>query len=264
VTRSKTGPKHTYAGRRASPEHGHGRPSYGSVWQRPERERRGHPPGLSREQIVRAAIAIADADGLEAISMRRISAQLDVGTMSLYWYVANKDELLDLVYDEMFGEIEEPLARSGDWRSDAAQLAHATRAVLLRHPWLVTIAGSQPALGPNLLRHMEHALSIFDALGLSEVEMLNLMMVLDNSITGFVVHELQHKALYGEQNMSEDDMYAWLAPYLEDQLASGQYPVFRRVLEAMADAPDADDKFQYGLDCLLDGIAVRIAAAQDA
>jgi AcrR family transcriptional regulator len=213
---------------------------------------------------VQAAIAIADADGFDAISMRRIAAQLGVGTMSLYWYVTNKDELLDLVYDEIFGEIEQPLIASGDWRNDAEQLAHATRNVLLRHPWLVSVAGNQPALGPNLLRHIESALAIFEPLGLSSVEMLSIMSAIDISITGFVVHELRHKSLYQQHDMTEDEMFAWLEPYLEAQLATGQYPIFRRVIESMHEELDAEAQFKFGLDCLLDGIAARIAAAQRA
>lgn len=244
------------------PAHGRGRLQVGLVWERPQRGRRGQPPALTREQIVRTAIEVADEDGLEAISMRVIAQRLGVGAMSLYWHVASKEELLDLVYDEIFGEIEPPSAPTGDWRADAEHMAHATRAVMLRHPWIVSIAGGQPALGPNLLRHIEASLEILDPLGLDSSLMLSIMSTIDNAVTGFVVHELQHRAFFQAHDMTEAELIASMQPYLEQQLATGRYPIFARALDGLPDALEPDEQFQFGLDCLLDGIAVRIDVAR--
>src|SRR3954453_8973113 len=102
------------------------RPEPQMPWTRPDFRPRGAHPALGREQIVRAAMEIADAEGLEAISMRRVAAGLGAGTMSLYWYVAGKDELLDLMVDAAFGEFRIPDRPTGDWRADLRLIAHET------------------------------------------------------------------------------------------------------------------------------------------
>jgi AcrR family transcriptional regulator len=213
---------------------------------------------------VRAAIEIADAEGIEAISMRHIASVLGVGTMSLYWHVVNKDELLDLVFDEIFGEIEPLKASSGDWRADAEQIAHATRAVMHRHPWLTSLVGDRPALGPNLLRHLEASLAKFEPLGLSAGAMLGIMGTIDIWTIGFVVRELQERWFRQQNEMTVDELYTWMEPYVVEQLATGEYPAFARCLEQLSGPPSADEQFQFGLDCLLDGIEVRITAMQRA
>src|SRR5262245_32195265 len=121
----------------------------GPIWTRMEREPRAGRPTLSREQIVRAAIEIADAEGIEALSMRRVAAKLRAGTMSLYWHVPSKDDLLDLVRDAIMGEVKLPSTPSGGWRADLRLVAYQTRAELLRHPWYGEIIGDLPSLGPN-------------------------------------------------------------------------------------------------------------------
>jgi AcrR family transcriptional regulator len=239
-----------------------GRLHVGPVWDRPQRRKRAQPTALTREQIVRAAIEIADADGLEAISMRRIAQRLGAGAMSLYWHVASKEELLSLVYDEIFGEIEPLAPRTGDWRADAERMAHATRAVMLRHPWMVSVVGNQPALGPNLLQHIESSLAVLEPLELDPAFALSIMSTIDNAVTGFVVQELQHRAYFEGQNLTEEELFASLEPYLRQQLATGRYPLFERSLDSLLATMNEAEKFQFGLDCLLDGIALRIDAAR--
>src|SRR4051794_16081245 len=112
----------------------HRRPKAGLIW-----ERLGEPlldvqPALSREQIVRAAMAIADADGVQALTMRRLATDLGTAAMSLYRHVLNKEDLLDLMLDRAFGEISLP-AHSGDWRADLWAFAYATRTIFKRHSW---------------------------------------------------------------------------------------------------------------------------------
>src|SRR5215212_8753897 len=102
----------------SSPQNQRSKREFTSIWLQPERTPRGSQASLSRGQIVRAAIAIADAEGFEAVTMRRLAAELGVGTMSLYWHVPNKDNLLELMRDELIGEVEMPDPPSGDWRAD--------------------------------------------------------------------------------------------------------------------------------------------------
>jgi len=120
---------------------------------------------LSRDEIVRAAIKVADAEGPDAISMRRIARELNAGTMSLYWHVASKEELLDLMIDSVQGEQLTP-EPSGDWRTDLRALTRGARAALHRHPWMVDFMGGRPPTGPKALQNIERALSSLDGLGL--------------------------------------------------------------------------------------------------
>src|SRR5262245_62033753 len=115
---------------------------------RPSRNRRGPDPTYSREQITAAAITIADADGLDAISMRRLAREVDAGVMSLYRYFDSKDDLFELMSDAVQGETPVPDLPSGDWRADLTAIAQAQRAAVHRHPWLVSLTG-RPSFGPN-------------------------------------------------------------------------------------------------------------------
>src|SRR5689334_18132683 len=114
---------------------------------RPERNSRGPDPAYSREQITAAAVKIADAEGLEAVSMRRIAREVNAGAMSLYRYIGSKDDLIELMIDTVQGE--EPLPeRSGDWRADITAVADLMRAHLRRHPWLAAVSVGRPTFGP--------------------------------------------------------------------------------------------------------------------
>ncbi|GAA2805787.1 hypothetical protein GCM10020219_091920 [Nonomuraea dietziae] len=126
---------------------------FASVWTREPRQ--GKAQGLTRDQIVRAAIEILDAEGLDALSMRKLGARLGAGATSLYWHVANKDELFELVYDEVWGEMSVPDPDSAGWRDTGWAFAHGMRKVILRHPWLAGLLGKLPAIGPNALRAAE-------------------------------------------------------------------------------------------------------------
>ena len=134
-----------------------------------EDARRGqrHPPrraaALSRDEIVRTAIRVADAEGAEAVNMRRIARELGSGTMSLYWHVASKDELLDMMIDAIVGEAQAP-EPSGDWRADLRAGACTTRDALHRHQWAVNFMSTRPPAGPKMLRNLERSLGALDGL----------------------------------------------------------------------------------------------------
>src|SRR5262245_38091757 len=122
----------------------------GSIWSRT----RAEPPGretLSREQIVRAAVDLLDEEGVAGLSMRKLAARLDAGATSLYWHVQTKDDLLDLVIDEAYGEVDVPDAELAGWRAGVTLFAHSLRATLLRHPWLPAVVYSKPNIGPNAM-----------------------------------------------------------------------------------------------------------------
>ena len=234
------------------------------------RKERGAPPprrdrGLSREEIVRAAIAVADAEGSEAISMRRIARELRAGAMSLYWHVGSKEELLDLMFEQLLGEIEIP--GPGDWKSNLRAFAHDNRAGLLRHPWAIHQIGARPR--PSDVRNLERLLAMLDGLDLSPRLAVDVLTTLVTYVTGAVVREVQemrgereHQLLEAELTKEElTDMHEKFRQWFE---TSGNYPRITAVLAAGVDPDDPetrDERFAFGLECMLDGLEVRITAS---
>ena len=236
-----------------------------------ERHRtRGAPPrlrdrGLSRAEIVDAAIAVADAEGPDAISMRRIARELRAGAMSLYWHVTSKEELIDLMLDSLEVEIGLP-EPTGDWRADLAELARRQRAGLLRHPWVMEFAASRPPSGPNDARNLELMLGTVGGLGLDARTSVDVLMTVVNYVLGAVLREVQEmrserNRAEREATMTADEINAERERFRSWLTDSDRYPNIRRMVEADVD-PDApetrDERFEFGLHCLLDGIAAQL------
>jgi AcrR family transcriptional regulator len=222
---------------------------------------------LSRDEIVRTAIKVADAEGPDAISMRRIARELNAGTMSLYWHVASKEELLDLMIDTVQGEQQAP-EPSGDWRADLRALTRNARAALHRHQWMVDFMGGRPPVGPKALQNLEHALGSLDGLGLDKATAVNIVLTVSTYALGTVLREAQevNGERYLEQQfegLTEEERDAMLGEFISRIRASGRYPHMTAVIEAGID-PDApetrDERFEFGLECLLDGIEARLPA----
>jgi AcrR family transcriptional regulator len=226
------------------------------LWTRTERPPRGPQPSLSREQIARTAIGIADREGLDAVSMRRIATELGSGTMSLYRYVRTKDELHDLMRDAVAGEDDVATAEpSGDWRADLRTMAYRMRAGVLRHPWLPNLMVCRPAFGPNELRGVELMLATLDGLGLSADEMLNVIGVVGGFVQGYVQRELSEREWRGPNSRADKRWQLGMAKYLTEVAESGRYPHFTRVRAEADKTPDPDATFGWQLDRVLDGLA---------
>ena len=212
-----------------------------------------------------AAIAIADAEGADAVSMRRIAQVLRAGAMSLYWHVASKDQLLGLMLDTLIVEVQVP-EPSGDWQADLRAQARSTRTVLLRHRWVMDFYGSRSSVGPNALRVIEASLAALDVLRIDTATAMNVLQTVNTYVSGAVLRELQELQVQREQEqlgLSRQDFEADLAAWRQKLAATGQFEHFLRVLSDDVD-PDAEQtrnaRFEFGLDCLLDGIAARIAS----
>ncbi|MEV5568526.1 TetR/AcrR family transcriptional regulator C-terminal domain-containing protein [Spirillospora sp. NPDC052269] len=226
----------------------------GLVWTKERREPRRRAPSV--ERFVTRAVAIADAEGVDAVSMRRVAKDLGSGTASLYRYIAGRDELLDLMIDAVQGE-DVPPEPSGDWRADLGVHARRMRAGLLRHPWLGTELTGRPALGPNSLRWYD---AILAAAGTLTPDATLAALAVD-TVTAYVLGavgaenaELQASRRTG---MTKDEWRASVGPYIREVVDGGEYPHFaRRVVEA-GDLP-AERSFELGLACVLDGLAVRL------
>jgi len=229
------------------------------IWMRPTRQPHGQRPSLSREQIVRAAIELADADGLEALTMRGLATKLGVGAMSLYWHVPNKEDLLDLMLDAAFGEVAPPERLSGDWRADLRLFAHLMLGVLRRHTWLPSLLSSRMLPGPNTLRYVELFLADLDDLGLDASTIADILSTVDAYVDGFAQRGAAAAETRRQAGMTEEEWQDALTAYFERILANGQYPMLARVIAENRDV-SASANFESGLECVLDGIAARIAA----
>jgi AcrR family transcriptional regulator len=233
----------------------------GTVWERPEPVARPAPAPLSRDAIVRAAIAIADTEGLASVSLRKVGAALDAGPMRLYGYMATKEELLDLMVDAVYAEIALAAGKPRSWRGVLRATANAIRQAAHRHPWFADLLGGRPHQGPNALAYLERLLAALDAVpGLSEGgAMLQAAKTINAYVTGAVRSEASERRAERESGM---DKAAWQAaswPTLRRLIATGEFPMLAKVVrEAKHLSPDAE--FEQGLECVLDGIAGRIPA----
>ncbi|MFI7226166.1 TetR/AcrR family transcriptional regulator [Nonomuraea angiospora] len=238
-----------------------------SIWMRPERRERSGPgrrPGYSREQITRAAVRIADAEGVEAATMRRIGGELGTGAMSLYRYVPRRDDLFDLMIDLAMGELDLPAEPSGDWRRDLSLVACETRAAGLRHPWLTPLLGGRPTLGPQLLRVHEFALGALDGLGLGIDEMTGFVSMVDDYVHSAIRREI---GWLEEARRTGLDPERWkrdyIGPYVRQIVESGAYPLFSRSLQESGTAHlSPAERFRHGLDRVLNGIGAQLPAGR--
>jgi AcrR family transcriptional regulator len=221
--------------------------------------------GLEVDDIVAAAIAVADAEGTEAVSMRRIARELDVGTMSLYWYVSSKEHLDQLMLERVQAEAQAP-EPSGDWRADLRGYGQTVRAALLRHPWAIDVLGIGPPTGPNDARNAERLMGALDGLGLDTVRAMRMLTTFGTYVVGAVLREIQEirwqeTVAEATAGMTEGEIDEVIAEYGRRIKESGRYPHLTRILETGVD-PDSpltrDERFEFGLDCMLDGLAARL------
>jgi AcrR family transcriptional regulator len=232
-------------------------PPFTLVWTRLAEQRRRQT--LSVEQIVAVAIRIADAEGTPALTMRRVATEAGTGTTSLYRYVTNKDELLELMVDAVQGEGETPAEPSGDWRADLTLVADGMRASMLRHPWLATELRSRPSLGPNALRRSDFALAAAGG-ATDDITLASALLgTVANYVHGAVLAELSEREDVRSTGMTQDEWRNAVSPYVRKVIIdSGDYPrVARRIFEA--DDLSHDEQFAFGLGCVLAGIEKSVA-----
>lgn len=227
-----------------------------SVWTRPPRSRSGQPT-LSREQIVRAAIELLDADGADGLSMRRLGTRLGSGATSLYWHVAHKDELLELAVDEVLGEVYVPESGDTSWRTGASIVASQMRSMLLRHPWVIGLLGVRPNLGPNAMRMGERTVALLTAAGFAGAEVVHVSAMLTSQAIGSATMVSAVTATSRRSGRTVAEMVQDVEPHLQQVAANHpEYDRWRRDNEeAMRDVESLwDESFRFGLDRLLDGL----------
>jgi DNA-binding transcriptional regulator YhcF (GntR family) len=220
---------------------------------RPAR-RRGAGPSPARDDIVRAAISIADAEGPATLSMRRIAADLGIPTMTLYQHVASKDDLVTLMIDRAFGEEPLPAQPPPDWREALEIAARLEWAVFRRHPWLApAMSLTRPQLVPSALRYTEWVLAALDGLGLHPGRAFNIHIMVFSYVRGMAVNLESEAQAEAESGLTADEWMDAHAGTLTSLAAGGDFPHFRRITGLDFDL-DLDALFELGLRCLLDGL----------
>lgn len=233
------------------------------LWGLREEPTRGPKPSLSVEQIVQAAIEIADSNGLEAVSMRRVAEQFGVTTMSLYRYVPSKNDLLELMLDVIAAPGPDLAQMPEHWRDALHWWARQNLEAFRRHPWLVQFPFSHPPFGPNNIRWMEAALRAMEGSGLTPGDMVWVLILLSGYVRTEAAQEL---ALVEGARVTGVEPEEWgrvYAEMLRKVVADGDHPALARVVESgVFDAPaqGPDEDFEYGLTFLLDGIEAMISS----
>ena len=202
---------------------------------------------LSRERVLAAAAALADEAGLDAVTMRTLSERLGAEPMSLYRHVRNKDDLLDGLVDNVYGEIVLP-ERAAGWRSAMRERAFAVRSVLSRHPWAISLMESRSQPGPENLRHHDWVLRVMHEAGFTSAMATHAYNLLDSYIYGFALQE-RSLPFSGPEELAE------IGPAMLQSIPAERYPDLARVAaELIASRFDYGAEFEFGLDLILDAI----------
>lgn len=227
---------------------------YEVIWMRPERAPRGPRPAHSRAEIAAAAVKIADARGMDGVSMRAVAAEIGMGTMSLYNYVQRKDDLFDLMVDRTVAEVELAPPPSGDWRADLHGLARRTRDVMRAHPWFARTLTLRVSFGPNVIRYSEYFLSLLDQAGLDSRTMMETMPRVNVMISSLVNAEVMDAEAVRASGVTPEQWYTAQFAHLRSILATGEHPLFAKVFGAGIPPAEPDEWLAHSLDLLLDSI----------
>jgi AcrR family transcriptional regulator len=217
------------------------------IWMRPEHAATGRPAKRSREEITASAIAIADTDGLDAVSMRRIAAALGTGAASLYRYVDTREDLLDLMIDSTASEYVFA-ARTGDWLADLLGVGEQARAIMRRHPWLPSVLITRSTLGPHGLVLLEYVMEALTPHPAGQAAKLEAFAILNATTALFVQNELTGGSARQQRN----------AAYLHHALTTGRHPRLAELLAptspAQAGPPEPAGRYHDILARILSGL----------
>ncbi|MFI6336940.1 TetR/AcrR family transcriptional regulator [Streptomyces sp. NPDC050535] len=226
------------------------------IWMRPEKPARGPAPTYSRGQIAAVAVEIADSEGIDGVSMRRIAKELGTGAMTLYRYLPAKEDLYAVMVDQVVGF--EPQEPTGDIRADLATLARRYRQTLRRHPWLAQLLAGRPIIGPNVLSAKERDLALLDGCGLGIEGMLDVLNLIQHWVNGAVQAELSEWAAGRKSGLDRHTWQQRMGPYLKTMLATGEFPHLGRMVQE-SEFAETDELFENGLAILLDGVEARLS-----
>jgi AcrR family transcriptional regulator len=208
---------------------------------------------LSRERVLSSAMAIADAGGIGSLTIRSLAAELGVKPMSIYHYVATKDEIIDGIVDLVFGEMDVPSA-DGDWRAEMHRRSGSARAVLRRHPWAIPLLQSRTAPGPATLRHLDSVIGCLRGAGFTIEMTAHAYALIDSYVYGFALSEAS-LPINGPESVAE------VAESMMEHFPLAEYPhLLEFSMEHVTkEGYDFGAEFGFGLDLVLDALAERVA-----
>lgn len=223
------------------------------LWQMRETPARGPKPALSLDQITEAAVEIADAEGLDAVSMRRVASELGVGTMSLYRYVPGKAELLALMLDYVDKCLDETCLDGLEWRSYLEACARGSWRLYLEHPWLVYVDRSRPLLGPNALAGFNQYLGGLKDAGLTDQERVAVIATIDAFTLSMARARVNALDAVTQSGITDEEFWKAQEPVLIKAMSTGNFP---HVAALTDDAFDLSHErlFEFGLARILDGL----------
>ncbi|MBM9624305.1 TetR/AcrR family transcriptional regulator [Streptomyces zhihengii] len=219
------------------------------LWLRPTEPRKGRRPSFGREAIIAAAVTLADAEGLDVVTMRRVAAEVGAGVMSLYSYVPDKETLLELMVDHVCGELTVTDPPSGDWRTDLKTVARLQRAHMLSHAWLPAALFTRRVPGPNTLAFLEHVLAVLRPTGLDGAAKLEVFAQITAFVAGHVAHEIAQAAVSRSPGRAAAE-----GRYLAAVAADGCHPELAEALSAPGRPLTPDATFTRFLNRLIDGL----------
>ena len=226
------------------------------IWLQPAPPR---PRELSREQIVCAAVAVADERGVHALTMTAVAHQLGAYTaMALYRYVSSKDGLVDLMLDHVAAEIELPPEPTGDWRADLRAIAVGSWEMVTRHSWFAQLVHTRPPLGPNMIRRTELILQVLTGRGATVAEAMGYAALLDRHIFGGALQAAEERAMQQRYGLTNTEELTSAIKAIREQIAAdGSFPILSMWM-ADPNVAKPDEQFELSLTFLLDGIAARL------
>ncbi|MFE2752160.1 TetR/AcrR family transcriptional regulator C-terminal domain-containing protein [Actinosynnema sp. NPDC059335] len=236
-----------------------------TLWGTRRPPRRGPRHTLTTAQVVAAAIAIADRDQtLTTLSMRRVAEALGVGTMSLYTYVASRDDLVEAMLDHVYGEAVEQLGEPGDegWEEGLRRVARVNWDLCVRHPWVLQVFTGRPPLGPHTIAKYERELSVLEGIGLTDVEMDSVITLVQTHVEGVARRRIEADLAVRRTGMTDDQWWRAVAPVLAEVFDPTRFPIAARVGQAAGQAHQSahnpEHAYAFGLDRLLQGVAALV------
>jgi len=213
---------------------------------------RGRKPGMTVGAIVTAAVGIADAEGLDALSMRRVADELGVGTMSLYRYVPGKTELYELMLDTVMGENGPPEPDPAGWRASLAAFARQSLAGYRRHPWLLAASITRGMMGPHQTAALDALLRMISGIGLSGGQMMAVVGLVTSYVQGRARQLADTARAEARSGVSDEQFWHDFAPLFDEHLDARRFPALAALWRN--DELTWEDEFEFGLDRVLDGI----------
>lgn len=236
-----------------------------AAWGLRGRPAKGPKPGLSLERIVAAAVRVADTDGLAAVSMSRVAAELGTGPMSLYRYVSAKDELLTLMTDTAYGPPPDELAPGRGWRAGMHEWAWLSLCAMRVHPWVLRIPITGPPLTPNIIGWLERGLECMRDTGLAEGEKMSVILLISGYARNEATISAQVDGAAAASDLTMDQVMSFYGRALREVADPLRFPALHRVLASgvMDRADNPDDEFFFGLERILDGVEALVRARSE-